>query len=323
MKRPYFVEWFALANLAIIALLTRGDDFVRPSATTVVLLCITIATQAFAGVAVRLLVDFVRRRRGYLDHIRSRAWLIETVRLVIAVSLTFYAYGWIKLSMPVVHPGLFDQQLWDLDQLLFFGIAPTILVLDTFGNPAVLKAIDWSYSVIFFTSVWLASAFFLSEGRGRIRRAFVNGNALLWLVGAWMYMAVPSLGPAYAFHDVWLAYEGSLPRSQYLQALLMRNYQNILRAMRGEPHGEINIMFGIAAFPSLHVAVQTYVFLWMRRIWTSGEVLFGIFAAAIFLGSMVTGWHYFVDAVAGVALAFGCWWIFWRRSRMARFLRLF
>lgn len=323
MKRPYFVEWFAVANLVVISLLTRGHDYVRPSAVTVLLLFVTIVTQTIAGVAARLLVDVARGRRDYFRRIRSRAWMVDTFRLVLAVSLTFYTYGWIKLSMPAVHPGLFDQQLWDLDQLLFFGVAPTIFVLDTFGHPAFLKSIDWSYSVIFFASTWLASAFFLSDARNRIRAAFANGNAALWLVGAWLYMAVPSLGPAYAFHDIWLAHHESLPRSQYLQALLMRNYQNILRAMRGEAHGDINIMFGIAAFPSLHVAFQTYVFLWMRRLWTSGEVLFGIFAAAIFLGSMITGWHYFIDAVAGLILAWLCWRTFWRRARMARFLRLF
>lgn len=323
MKRPYFVEWFAVVNLIVIAILTRGQDYVRPSPRIIVLLVITILTQAIAGMAVRLVIDFARGRRDYFHRIRDRAWLLETFRLALAVSLTFYTYGWIKLSMPAVHPGLFDQQLWELDRLLFFGVAPTILVLDTFSHPAFLKSIDWAYSVIFFASTWVASAFFLSEARSRIRSAFVNGNAALWLIGAWLYMAVPSVGPAYAFHDVWLAHHESLPRSQYLQALLMRNYQNILRAMRGEPYGEINIMFGIAAFPSLHVAFQTYVFLWMRRLWTSGEVLFGIFAAAIFLGSMITGWHYFIDAVAGLGLAWFCWWIFWRRARMARFLRLF
>ena len=323
MKRLYFVEWFAVANLLVIAMLTRGDDYVRPSALTVPLLIFTIAIQAVAGVGVRLMIDLARRKRGYLRRIRTRAWLLGTARLVVAISLTFYAYGWIKLSMPVVHPGLFDQQLWDLDQTLFFGVAPTIFFLDTFGNRAFLKAIDFSYSWIFFASTWLASAFFISDARNRIRTAFANGNAMLWLAGAWLYMAVPSLGPAYAFHDVWLAYTDAFPRSQALQAMLMRNYQDILRAMRGEPHGPINIMFGIAAFPSLHVAFQTYVFLWMRRLWTSGEVLFGIFAAAIFLGSMITGWHYFTDALAGLALAVVCWWIFWRRARMARFLRLF
>jgi hypothetical protein len=92
--------------------------------------------------------------------------------------------------------------------------------------------------------------------------------------------------------------------------------------MRGEPHGGIQIVLGIAAFPSLHVAFQTYVFLWMRRLWTSGEVLFGIFALVILLGSMITGWHYLIDGLAGIALAVLWWGIFWRRAEVSRWLSL-
>ena len=323
MKRPYFVELFAVANLIVIAFLTRDHPFIWPSWVTVWLLAITLGTQLLAGVAIRLLVDLVRKRRGYLRRLKRRRWWVETARLIAGIALTFFAYGWIKLAMPVVHPRLFDQELWDLDQWLLFGAAPTVFVLDVFGNERFLKLIDWSYANIFMASTSVAAAYFLSEPSRRIRLAFVNGSSTLWIAGAWLYMLVPSLGPAYRFPDIWLAYGESLSRTQFLQGLLMRNYQNVLRAIRGEPYAPLNIMFGIAAFPSLHVAVQTYVFLWMRRLWTSGEVLFGIFAAAIFLGSMITGWHYLIDSLAGLVLAFLCWYAFWRRARMGRFLRLF
>ena len=323
LKRLYFVEVFAIANLIVIAFLARDHDFVRPHWIWALSLTITLLLQAIAGVGVRLVVDLLRGRRGYLRRIRRPAWIVETIRLAIAMSATFIGYGWIKLSIPVVHPGLFDQHLWDLDQMLMLGGAPTIFVLDVFDNRTFLKVIDWSYANIFFASTIVASMYFLSEPSRRIRVAFSNGSSALWLVGAWLYMLVPSLGPAFVFPDVWMAYDHSLGRTQYLQAMLMRNYQDILRASRGESHGPINILFGIAAFPSLHVAFQTYVFLWMRRLWTSGEVLFGIFAAAIFLGSMITGWHYLIDGLAGLGLALACWWFFWRRARMDRFLRLF
>ena len=323
MKRLYFVEGLAIANLVVIAFLTRGKPYVQPSWLWMVSLSITLFAQTLAGIVVRLLIDLARGRRGYLRHVRRRAWILETVRLSLATALTFYAYGWIKLAMPIVHPVLFDQELWDLDQLLFLGMAPTVFFLDVLGNPLFLKAIDWSYANIFLASTIVASAYFLSDPSRRIRVAFSNGNSLLWLAGVWLYMLFPSLGPAYRFPEIWLAHGQVLGRTQYLQGVLMRNYQSVLNAARGADHGPIHLLMGIAAFPSLHVGFQMYVFLWMRRLWTSGEVLFGIFAAAIFLGSMITGWHYLVDGLAGVVLALVCWWIFWRRARMARFLRLF
>ena len=324
-KRLYFVEVFAIANLVAIALVTRGRayDSVRPSWRWVLVMGIVLAGQAAAGIAVRLIIDLVRRRRGYLRRIRRPAWIAETARILVASAVVSYTYGWIKQVVPAVHPGLFDQVLWDLDQTLFLGLAPTLFFLDLLGNPLALRAIDWSYAFIFYASTMVAGAYFFSEPSRRIRLAFTNGNALVWLIGGWLYLLVPSLGPAFRFPDLWLAYDDSLLRTQRLQTLLMKNYQNVLRAIRGEPHGPLNMVFSIAAFPSLHVAFQTYVFFWMRRLWTSGEVLFGIFAFAIFLGSMVTGWHYFIDSLAGLVLAYACFWVFWRQARMSRFLRLF
>jgi membrane-associated phospholipid phosphatase len=90
-----------------------------------------------------------------------------------------------------------------------------------------------------------------------------------------------------------------------LQAILMRNYQNVIRAWNGQPITEpIRIMFGVGAFPSLHVASQMYVFLCARRVWRTGQVLFGIFVLLIFLGSMITGWHYLIDSLAGLLMAY-------------------
>jgi PAP2 superfamily len=322
VKRPYFVELFALANVILIAILA-GAGGGRPSLLWLVGLFLTLMLQTLAGIGIRALIAFVRGRRGYLRRIRRRAWILETLRLVFATAVIFWVYGWIKLLIPILHPRLFDQELWDLDQTLFFGLAPTLFFLDVFGSHAFLRIIDWSYAHIFLASTVIAAAYFFSEPSRRIRLAFTNGNALLWIAGVWMYVLIPSLGPAYRFPDIWLAHGDSLKRTQAIQGMLMRNYNDVLRAAHGQPHGPLNAMFGIAAFPSLHVAFQAFVFFWMRRLWTSGEVLFAIFTAAIFLGSMITGWHYLVDGIAGLLLAALCWWAFWRRARMPRFLELF
>jgi PAP2 superfamily. len=86
----------------------------------------------------------------------------------------------------------------------------------------------------------------------------------------------------------------------------MSNYQAVLSSLHGRPR-PINVLFGIAAFPSLHVGFQTLAFLWMRRLTKWGGIVFGVFAGFIFIGSIVTGWHYFVDGIAGAALAWACY----------------
>lgn len=324
LKRLYFAEVFVLANLGLIAVVAARRGLVAPSWRWIAGGVVAFGLYTLLGVAIRATVERVRRgtARAYLQHLRARDWLIDTVRIAFAGTLLTYTYCWIKISVPALHPRLFDQQLWDLDQTIFFGLAPTVFLLDLIGDGAALKVIDWSYAWVFAGSTFVAMAYFMSEPSRRIRVAFVNGNSLLWITGAWLYVLVPSLGPAYRFPDIWLAYD-ALDRTQYLQTILMRNHNNILRALRGQPHEPIHPILGIAAFPSLHVAFQTYVFFWMRRLRTSGEMLFGLFAATIFLGSMITGWHYLIDAIAGALMALACWWIFFRRARMARFLRLF
>lgn len=303
MKRPYFFEIFVLVNLAIVvAFAYESLPLLGRPLKTVGGLVLSFAAQAALGVIARCVLS-----REYRRTIRSAEWLTDTLRLVVAAALVVFTYGWIKLTVPVYHATLFDQVFWDLDQLLGFGVAPTEFLLGLFGTPAFLRTIDWLYANIFFASTIVASTYFLSDPRKQIRVAFANGYAALWIIGAWLYLALPSLGPAYAFKDIWMVHGDTLRITQYFQALLMRNYQNVLRAASGQPSGGVSIVFGIGAFPSLHVAFQTYVFFWMRRLWTSGEVLFGIFAATIFLGSMITGWHYLVDGIAGVVLAYACY----------------
>jgi hypothetical protein len=306
VKRPYFIELFVLANLAVVALYAHQSlPLIRPL-KIVGGLALSLALQALAGIGIRCVVALVRKDREYFRTIRTAEWLADTVRLIVAAALGMFTYGWIKLTVPIYHPTLFDQTLWDLDQLLGFGVAPTVFLLDLFGIPTFLRTIDWLYANVFFASTIIASAYFFSDPRRKIRVGFANGYAVLWITGAWLYLAVPSLGPAYAFKDTWMVHGESLRITQYFQALLMRNYQNVLRTASGQS-APVSIVLGIGAFPSLHVAFQTYVFLWMRRLWTSGEVLFGIFAVAIFLGSMITGWHYLVDGIAGLVMAYVCY----------------
>jgi len=323
MKRVYFFEIFVIVNLLAIAILAHDTLHIVGSPVKIVGgLLISMTLWATVGVIVRSVVALVRRDKAFFRAIKRPAWLLDTVRLIIGVALSIFTYGWIKLVVPVLHPTLYDQALWNLDRTLFFGLSPTVFFLDLFGNPGVLRAVDWSYANIFFASTVIAGAYFLSDPSRRVRIAFTNGYAVLWIVGAWLYMLVPSLGPAYRFPDIWMAHGETLRMTQAFQAMLMRNYQNVLSAGRGEPAGAIRIVFGIGAFPSLHVAFQMYVFLWMRKLWTAGEVLFAIFVGAIFLGSMITGWHYFIDGLAGLVLAYVCYRLFYRRAGLDRWLEL-
>jgi hypothetical protein len=310
MRRPHAYELLALLNLGLIVALTASKTMMVLASIPQVFFIIgqSLVLQFLGGVVVRLIAGAIRGNwRAYVAVIRSPAWLAETARLLVSATLVVHAYCWIKLTVPLLHSVLFDQQLWDLDRILGFGLSPNILLLNLFSQPAALHFFDGTYARLFLASMTVAFAFFLSAPENRTRVSFMNGNALLWLGGAWLYMAIPSLGPAYRFPDVWLQYARDFPHTAALQATLWRNYRNVLMIARPGVKPPVNILYGIAAFPSLHVAFQTFVFLWFRRLWRPGEFLFALFVAIIFLGSIITGWHYLIDAVAGVLLAWGAY----------------
>lgn len=305
-RRPYFFEIFTILNFIVIQSLlwpvTRA-----PLATLLRDLMVFVpgfALQAAIGVGIRAAVS--RRRKAYLAVIRRRQWLLDTARIVVFSAFSVQTYCWIKLAIPLLHPRLFDQELWNLDRRLFFGHSPTLFFVNLFSAPAALRVVDWTYANVFYASLVIAGIFFASSPDRRVRLAFIDSNIAMWLIGAWLYVSVPSLGPAFRFPDVWLPLAAMFPNTQSMQRTLAANYTTILKYRQGIA-GPVNILFGIAAFPSLHVAFEVLVFLWMRRLWRYGEIVFGGFAAVIFIGSMVTGWHYFVDGLAGAVLAACCY----------------
>jgi hypothetical protein len=307
-KRVYLFEVLAVANFIVIAWLlwpVRAPLMMLPR--TVWILGAGFLFDAALGVAVRALLAWRRGQlRAYLRVLRSAQWLMDTLRLALGSGLFVAAYGWIKLAIPLLHARLFDQELWNLDAALLGGHSPNEFVLALFSAPAMLRVVDWSYANIFYASLVIASAYFGSSPSRRLRVTFMNSNVLLWLAGAWLYVAVPSLGPAYRFPEVWVPLAAMLENTQTLQRLLMHNYQGVLSFARGA-NPPVQILFGIAAFPSLHVGFQMLAFLWMRRVWRGGEVIFGLFVVAILIGSLVTGWHYLIDGIAGIALAWLCY----------------
>ncbi len=61
--------------------------------------------------------------------------------------------------------------------------------------------------------------------------------------------------------------------------------------------------------PSLHVGGHWLVMLWSRRLARPLFMPAVVATFLTFLGSVVTGWHYAVDAYIGIALAQSAYWL--------------
>lgn len=314
--RPYWFEIFIAVNFLVLEIVLRriGLTAFKLLGASFAMFSVAIGIQALAGVASRAIVSR-RRGDGYLAVLRTPRYLTGVVRAVIASTLMAHIYGWLKVAVPALNPRLYDQLFWDMDRALFFGLSPNIFFLELFSHPLALRMVDWTYANVFVAGIFISSAFFLSEPDENVRVRFINANVLLWIVGAWLYVALPALDPCYRFPDIWLPLREHLPHTQFLQGLLWNNYHAFRQFLAGQPV-RINLLYGLSAFPSLHVAYVFLVYLWIRRLTRWGGPLFAAITVIIFVGSLVTGWHYLVDAIAGIALAVLCYLAF--RIRPAR-----
>lgn len=317
-RRPrstiHLFEILAVAHLlALHALLHAHGLGLRLAAipSTLVSALALLVPAFLIGVALRLAYSaMVGEAEAYWRRIRDRSWILLSVRLLVSTALVIYFYSSLKGLLQILHGATHDQALWRIDQWTLLGFSPNVLSLYAFQNPFALKIIDAGYSTVFVTSLAASIPFFFSLESDRLRLAYATGGSMLWLAGAWLYYLVPSLGPCYAFAEVWEPFAAALPQTLQMQRFLMANYQAIGRIAVDSIPPAMNILGGIAAFPSLHVASQAFIVLWIARLIPGLRLPAYLSLILIFVGSVVTGWHYLVDSLAGLVLA----WVSYRLS---------
>lgn len=217
-------------------------------------------------------------------------------------------YTWVKLLMPALNGRLWDVQLGALDRFICLGLDPNRFILGLFeGNPRwVGFTLDGVYCLWMYAAL-IGCLVVLTSADARLRRGAAVSLAVLWLAGAWIYVAIPAMGPALVDFDLWTQVRIVMPNSAGAERELLRNYLAVKSILAGTPLG-INPSYGVAAMPSLHVGVDVLLALWagrQRRWWAW---VWWILAGVTAIGAVATGWHYLVDVLAGVLLAGACWW---------------
>ncbi len=238
----------------------------------------------------------------YLEVLRTPRWYLAWLRLYVCYALLFYTYTWVKVSVPLVRSDLYDASFWSIDRVLHLGVQPNVFFANLLGGTSLAGFLDSWYGLWLTTVVWLV-AFLTCARRERLRRSFILSCALLWMLGAWMYMALPAVGPCYAYPDSVEASRADLPRATNMQQGLWSNYQRIVRGRDQGNLRQFNPLLGVAAMPSLHVGAHVLLMLWIRRTMRPLWALAVVGVALTFFGSVATGWHYAIDGYAGALLA--------------------
>ncbi len=190
-----------------------------------------------------------------------------------------------------------DDMLLKWDKWLFFGHSPAVLLHDLLGRDLaarLLSTLYESFSTLVTIALVAALAFTPTVKSAYV---FVVSAMWAWIIGVGSYYLIPSLGPFYAAPQEF----AGLTRTsiQHTQENYVLQRTNLL----AEPH--VHEHFAqISAFASLHCALTFLIFLMARyyrlRVlsWAAAVFLVGTLLATVYLG-----WHFAVDDVAGLALA--------------------
>jgi len=252
-------------------------------------------------VAVDIVVRWLRERA-------NGATLWRTAR----TRWTPYRIGMIVLALvayQVVYLSYRNLKSWDVfrtpqddllqrwDRWLFFGHSPAVLLHDLLGRDLAARVLtDWyeTFSTVVTLALVAALAFTPTV---RSAYVFVVSAMWAWIIGVGSYYLIPSLGP---FHEAPSEFAGLTQTSiQHTQANYVLQRDNLL----AEPdvHGHFA---QISAFASLHCALTMLLFLMARYYglrllsWAALVFLAGTVVATVYLG-----WHFVLDDVAGIAIA--------------------
>jgi membrane-associated phospholipid phosphatase len=232
------------------------------------------------------------------------------VRITLALITASLFHFLLKSSIYLVNSRTWDSQLLRLDRALHFGISPSLFLLELFNSPVAYRATDLYYATLYGIIVVTYPSIFVAIAEKQLRRAFAAAFVLVMILGWIGYAALPSWGPVFiqpAEFEKALSY---MPMTVKIQSQLFEETSSLVR----NPLGQRTIVYGgIAAFPSLHVAILTLFALVSRRIsrgWFKVNILLILL---MIVGSVVTGYHYLIDAYAGLILGWGAYRIgdFW------------
>jgi hypothetical protein len=255
------------------------------------------------GVGLRVLHRLVSRTsvRDYLRAIVRPAWVALWLRCWLATMLLIYTYCWLKVSIPLVTDRLYDPQLWRLDRFLHLGFSPSIFAVELAAGTPVARWLDFWYA-LWAPTLAIFVGFFYALADERRRGNFTLAVVLLWTLGAWIYLAVPVVGPCYASSDLFDSIRPELPYAVTMQRTLWEHYLMMVHGRSGAL-AAFQPEYGVAALPSLHVGAHALFYFWARRHERWLVVPAAIATTLTLVASVVTGWHYAVDGYAGILLA--------------------
>ena len=211
--------------------------------------------------------------------------------------LTYATFRNLKSFVPFVNHNNWDDELATIDRAMFFGRDPADLMHDVLGTGFTAQVMSAVYLVwIVLVPVSIAIALVWTR-HNRAGSWYVTAVAFDWMLGAVIYLLLPTVGPVYSDS----AEFADLPRTYatWLAETLLDDRTAVL----ADPWGSGTLQ-SIAAFASLHVGIMMTICLIAEFVRLSRWIRLTAwwFLAMTSVSTVYLGWHFFVDVLGGVAL---------------------
>jgi hypothetical protein len=248
------------------------------------------------------------RERWRRDRLVSLLWPPLLFALLMA---SFNAFKQMVLPAAAFR---FDPLFGQLDRALAMGHDPWRVTHSLFGSPYATWILDKAYHGWFVPMVvGVMLCAFLPASSYRLRTQYLLSYIMMWVgVGSVLAFLLPAAGPCFYAPTVGsvVEFQALMDRLTADQAALgsplsALTLQDRLLALYGSE--TLTIGGGISAMPSVHNGLAIlFAFAAFGIDRRAGWIMSG-YAGLIWIGSIHLGWHYAIDGLVALPLAWGIW----------------
>ena len=202
----------------------------------------------------------------------------------------------IKLWAPLINPVSYDSFYEATDRAWFFWMNPFIAWRAHWQ-------VDWVNQLYFYLFLLMFVCSFIVhylQGPGKFQRVFLS-LLLIQALGAITYLIAPAVGP-FIYH------QGANAHITAAEHSLLLIHQKLQAGGAGwlQKHTASNLAAGLAAMPSLHIAVSFAFLYYAIRYSPWLAWIYGPCFVWFVMEAMASGWHYGIDLIAGFMLSGAC-----------------
>jgi membrane-associated phospholipid phosphatase len=218
-----------------------------------------------------------------------------------------------KMRIPDIGGFRWDDQLYALDRVIFGSKSAWEFLAPVYDMPLLVSALDKLYSLwipgIFVFWCWVAYDKRLPMA---LRQQYLVATVATWVLGGVVLGTVfGSVGPC--FYGMIYTSQPDL-FAGLIQKLAAININHALIAIPVKEqlfdayqNPGVDVVGGISAMPSMHNAQAAIFVLTALRINKWLALATALFGAVIVSGSVILGWHYASDSLAGLLIALIVW----------------